>query len=116
MRVAIAEATEVLVIGWRGAERHFLRLLHETIRHSTPVTVVAESEDAAKHTVDQLWPTSKFNRYRLLGSCFSGLFSARPGESEAAIDLVLAGKAPWVERDPEVGDFSEEPIEHVDLP
>jgi hypothetical protein len=102
--------------GAAGTVRHFLRLLQETIGHSTPLTVVAESEEAARHTVDQLWPTSKFNRYRLVDTCFSGLFSAPPGESEPMIDLILADKSPWVKRDPELGDFSDEPIEHVDPP
>jgi hypothetical protein len=110
----VAEATEVLVIGWRGAERHFLRLLHENLPHSTPVTVVAERESAAMFTVSQLWPTSKFDRYRLIADGFSEMLAVPNGQHESTLDRILASELDWIDRDPEVGDFSDDPVEDVD--
>lgn len=48
IRDSLYKIDRVLVIGWRGTERHFLELLSGSPRYETPVLIVNGSEEAAR--------------------------------------------------------------------
>jgi len=51
----LPKVTKILVIGWRGAEKHFLALLKEHLpKGGVPMQVVAGGSGAANATIDQL--------------------------------------------------------------
>jgi hypothetical protein len=54
LRKCIPEVTELLIVGWRGAEAHFLSLLRERLGPHVRSLVVAESEKGAAETIERL--------------------------------------------------------------
>ena len=72
MKADLRRATSVLTIGWRGREQHFLDVLRECLpAEPVPLVAVAETEEAAGGTLDNLWSIGKFNRFRRIGGGFS---------------------------------------------
>lgn len=73
----LSKVTTLITIGWRARERHFLYLIQQHLP-SEPVRLVsvAESDTAAMETIDNLWPTGRFDRYRVCGTGFTGFMES----------------------------------------
>jgi hypothetical protein len=54
LRAHLPKVTKILVVGWRGAEKHFLALLKEHLPSGIPIQVVAGTKQAADSTIAQL--------------------------------------------------------------
>lgn len=54
LRALIPEIDRLLVVGWRGAEQHFLRLLVQNLNHEVRGLVVAGSVQAAEETIENI--------------------------------------------------------------
>lgn len=76
----LGRVTTLIAVGWRARERHFLQLLQDELpSQPTRLVAVAESDEAAHETIDNLWETGRFDRYAISGIGFSG-FTETPSE------------------------------------
>ncbi len=50
----MSEATRVIIIGWKGAEDHFQRLLREKLPQAVPIKVVSGRPESAAETIKVL--------------------------------------------------------------
>ncbi|MGH8527083.1 MAG: hypothetical protein ACREXY_23625, partial [Gammaproteobacteria bacterium] len=57
MRRDMPNVDRILVIGWRGAEKHYLEELRQITGKATPVLVVSDSERGLDETTDNLTST-----------------------------------------------------------
>ena len=57
LRQMVSSVTKVLVVGWRGAERHFLKLLHEHGLRNVPAQIVADRKARAEETLERITAT-----------------------------------------------------------
>ncbi|MFO6453471.1 MULTISPECIES: hypothetical protein [unclassified Aeromicrobium] len=104
----LARTTVLIAVGWRARERHFLKLVQEHLPASIcRLVTVAESEAAAKETVDNLWPTGRFSKYAMSTEGFSGFVGNSPsasrggfGDSPRLRDVLSEGWGVWVHRGP----------------
>jgi hypothetical protein len=68
----LSDAVAVLAVGWRAREDHFLQVLQHSLPGSPlPMVAVAESRDAARETVDNVWRTGRFDSFGLVNVGFS---------------------------------------------
>lgn len=77
----IPEVTKLLVIGWRATEQPFLKLLSENLGRNLQVMVVAESDFAARETINNLKRAVVNGNYRPAGGGFSLFIANRTGDS-----------------------------------
>jgi len=54
LRAALPRTEKILIIGWRGSDRHFVKELRATLRAGVRCLVVAGTRDAAKEIADRL--------------------------------------------------------------
>lgn len=81
------KVTTVIAVGWRAREQHFLRLLQDELPGApSRLVAVAESDEAAKATVEALWDTGRFDRYAISGIGFSGFTETPTGHFEPRPD------------------------------
>ena len=97
----------VVSVGWRGRERHFLELLQDNLgSRPIPLVAVAESPEASEETVDNLWPTGRFDRFATATDGFTRFSQtprrasqfSRPLPEELTLRAVLTGNVQWQER------------------
>lgn len=79
LRSDLGKVTTLIAVGWRARERHFLRLLEDSLS-SKPVRLVAvaENDESAQETVDNLWETGRFDQFAISGVGFSGFTESSP--------------------------------------
>jgi hypothetical protein len=106
--------TTVVAVGWRAREEHFLRLLQDHLGTDlVRLVAVAERNESAMETVDNLWETGRFNHDAVSGIGLSR-FAETPtahyewptGDEPSALTLhhVLTGSPGiWTQRDPADG-------------
>lgn len=106
----LSQATAMLCVGWRAREQHFLRLLQDHLpSRPIPLYAVSGTVAYAQETVDNLWPTGRFDRYRPIGGGFAQFAdpeppaSAGPHLAEPNLSKVLRGVAPTRPRTPGSG-------------
>lgn len=87
-RSSAREVDRVLVVGWRGEERHFHELWKETVPSGVPALVVSDTAENAMGTAHLL------QKSELIGqaSLFPGGFSSLVGSD--ALEHFLAGRVP----------------------
>lgn len=75
----LGQATAMLCVGWRAREDHFLRTLQDHLP-KTPIPVWSISGDggSAMETIENVWPTGRFDRYGAIGSGFSRFADPEP--------------------------------------
>ncbi len=81
LTIRLGEAREILTIGWRGAERHFLDLLHKCNRFAFTVYCVAGSIRDAEETKANMQRAGIDGEYKLFGDGFTSFianYSALP--------------------------------------
>ena len=122
---SLGQVTTLVTVGWRAREQHFLKILQEHLP-SAPgkLVAVAESDESAQETIDNLWPTGRFDHFAISGRGFSDFTQTptepfeRPGlpygNSRLALDHVLSAgpESPvWTGREPGPGltDTGDEP-------
>ncbi|WP_300679572.1 SIR2 family protein [Nocardioides sp.] len=109
----LGKVTTMVAIGWRARERHFLQLLQDHMpSQPARLVAVAENESAARETVDNLWPTGRFQAYAVSTIGFSG-FADGPSDDDLLDDenlpsLTLAALLEdygvrWIRRQPGSG-------------
>jgi hypothetical protein len=54
LRGQLPQVTKILIVGWRGTERHFLGLLQELLPREIPVCVVAGRKELAEEVFKRL--------------------------------------------------------------
>jgi hypothetical protein len=72
--------TKILVVGWKGAETHFTKMLRDYLRPKVDVLIVAETEDAANPTVSQMRAISPQVKVERFGGGFSEFVVSRAAE------------------------------------
>lgn len=87
MEEALAATRILLVIGWRGAEEHFMSLLRKAAPQVQKLIAVSDKQETAEATVDMLLSTAiRSGPGRIpLGKGFSGLIDRRD-EFRAMLD------------------------------
>lgn len=76
----LQKVTTMIAVGWRARENHFLQLLQEHLPSKPArLVAVAESDDAARETIDNLWKTGRFGSYAFSGVGFSGFAETPTG-------------------------------------
>jgi hypothetical protein len=100
----------MICVGWRAREDHFLRIFQDSLpRAPIPVWAVSGDRDAAEETIDNLWPTGRFDRHRPVGGRFARFADPepppRPGPTtgEPLLGHVLRGAATPAARVPGTG-------------
>lgn len=77
LRTFLPTVKKVVVIGWRGSERHFLRMLAEHMRHPIEGIFVCGSKDAAQLPIDNLRRAGVTGTLRALDSGFTKFVKLR---------------------------------------
>ena len=124
----LERVTTLVAVGWRARERHFLQLLQDHLP-SAPgrLVAVAESDNGAQETINNMWQTGRFDRYVASTLGFSGFAetpAASPDPEDAQgvrlRDVLTASGCTWTTRRPGTGVPAsvEDPLEaapYVDL-
>ena len=80
LRALLPEVKKILIIGWRGTEAHFVKLLKEHIKVAVPVMVVAGRTDWARETCATLSREVPIDSIAAQGG-FTDFILRREGES-----------------------------------
>lgn len=76
----LPKVTKVLIIGWRGAEEHFLEMLREQLSKEVWLMVVAESMEATTEIVNRIKVAGVPGRFSVASNGFTGFIVNREGE------------------------------------
>lgn len=76
----IPKVTRILIVGWRGAERHFLEMLADGLPKPVRVMAVCESPQASQDTLDQLSRAGIDGRMLAAGGGFTEFVKQRRSE------------------------------------
>jgi hypothetical protein len=82
----LSQAGSVWCIGWRAREDHFLQILQDSMPSAhVPLVAVAESHEAARETVDNVWRTGRFDRFGVVDTGFSAFAAPEPPVGRLAV-------------------------------
>lgn len=73
----LPEVDRILIIGWRGADQHFVTLLKSKLRRSPNVLVVSGSDDGAQETIRVLQAAGIDGVFSGFGTGFTSFIEAR---------------------------------------
>ena len=74
------QVDKLLVVGWRGAEIHFLQTLAAEVQQDIQGLVVTESSYASNETIDRLQQSGIKGEYRAFGNGFTDFIAKREAE------------------------------------
>ena len=77
LRELIPGVTKILMIGWRGAEQHFLKMLSDNLKTRIRGMVVCGSEEAGTETAERLKTAGIDGDFEVFGGGFSQFILGR---------------------------------------
>lgn len=129
LELDLRKVTTLVAVGWRAREQHFLKLMQDHLGSSlVGLVAVAESDESAQQTIDNLWVTGRFDRFAISGNGFSGFaeipegaYQRRPdpeGHTQLSLQHVLrAGPSTgvWTNREPHAGSIPDDVVNDLGI-